>query len=243
MRMREGHWVIGDWLDFAWALGDPPEDQRAYNIIWYCLWNVACEICDWDFWVLQGTRQRDHGGRGRGLLIRSQTPRVIARLAAGSVKGKTQHKANEKNVNIAAPVADYGLCLSWSQPVNMPPLMNILANIASGSSWVLVKFFFRSTMKTKEEKKRCLWPLYAISPLSLSQTLRRDTYTNSRKLQTISMFHHTRALSNNSPCNLNVIYPPGWTQSHHSPYPLHPSENCPFSRPYISIPFGNGLEE
>ena len=33
MRMREGDWVIGDWLDFAWALGDPPEDQRAYNII------------------------------------------------------------------------------------------------------------------------------------------------------------------------------------------------------------------
>ena len=105
------------------------------------------------------------------------------------------------------------------------------------------KVFFRSTMKTKEEKKRCLWPLYAISPLSLSQTLRRDTYTNSRKLQTISMFHHTRALSNNSPCNLNVIYPTGWTQSHHSPYPLNPSENCQFSRPYISIPFGNGLEE
>ena len=51
-------------------------------------------------------------GKGTGLLIWSQTPRVIARLAAGSVKGKTQHKANEKNVNIAAPVADYGLCLS-----------------------------------------------------------------------------------------------------------------------------------
>lgn len=49
---------------------------------------------------------------GRGLFIWSQTPRVIARLAAGSVKGKTQHKANEKNVNIVAPVADYGLCLS-----------------------------------------------------------------------------------------------------------------------------------
>ena len=105
------------------------------------------------------------------------------------------------------------------------------------------KVFFSVHNEDEGRKKRCLWPLYAISPLSLSQTLRRDTYTNSRKLQTISMFHHTRALSNNSPCNLNVIYPPGWTQSHHSPYPLHPSENCPFSRPYFSIPFGNGLEE
>ena len=175
MRTREGDWVIGDWLDFAWALGDPPEDQRAYNIIWYCLWNVACEICDWDFWVLQGTRQRDHGGRGRGLLIWSQTNRVIARLAAGSVKGKTQHKANEKNVNIAAPVADYGLCLSWSQPVNMPPLMNILANIASGSSWVLVKFFFRSTMKTKEEKKDASGHCMR-SPLSHSLRLWGETH-------------------------------------------------------------------
>ena len=104
------------------------------------------------------------------------------------------------------------------------------------------KVFFQSTMKTKEEKKDASGHCMR-SPLSHSQTLRRDTYTNSRKLQTISMFHHTRALSNNSPCNINVIYPPGWTQSHHSRYPLHPSENCPFSRPYISIPFGNGLEE
>ncbi len=55
--------------------------------------------------------ERGTGGQGV-LLIWSQTPRVIARLAAGSVKGKTQHKANEKNVNIVAPVADYGLCLS-----------------------------------------------------------------------------------------------------------------------------------
>ena len=70
------------------------------------------------------------------------------------------------------------------------------------------KVFFGPQWR-RRKKKRCLWPLYAISPLSLSQTLRRDTYTNSRKLQTISMFHHTRALSNNSPCNLNVIYPPG----------------------------------
>ena len=86
--------------------------------------------------------------------------------------------------------------------------------------------FFWVHNEVKGKKKRCFWPLLR-SPLSLSQTLRRDTYTNSRKLQTISMFHHTRALSNISLSNLNVIYPAEWTQSVYTLPPIPGSKNCP----------------
>ena len=62
-------------------------------------------------------------------------------------------------------------------------------------------------------------PLATVCDLP-SLTLSDSEARHLHQFKKIANYQHVfithRALSNNSPCNLNVIYPPGWTQSHHS---------------------------
>ena len=128
-------------------------------------------------WVL-GVQERGTTGEGAAHL-EPDTSGDRAACSGCQSRVRRSIKQMRKNVNIAAPVADYGLCLSWSQPVNMPHSDEYFGQYCIRfilRYWWKFFFWVHHNEENGKKKKRCLWPLHAIPSLALSDSKARHLH-------------------------------------------------------------------